>query len=702
MTTDFVHLHVHTLYSLLDGMNKIKQLVAKVKEMGQKAIAITDHGVMFGAVDFYTECKSQGIKPIIGCEVYIAPHSRFDKTGIPYYHLILLVKNKEGYRNLCRLVSRSNTEGFYHKPRIDFDLLEQFHEGLICLSACVAGEIPKKILDDRIEEAKETARAYKNLFGDDFYLEIQNHGMPEEAKVAQALVGMSKELNIPLVCTNDCHYLNSDDAEAHEWLLCMQTAKKIAEPHIVYTGDYSVKSADEMLALFPSVPEALANTIEIANKVDFDFEFAKTPADYRMPKVIIPEKYGKDFFGYLKDEAYAGLENRYPEGHPEREQALKNLEYELGIIGQMGFAEYFLDTRKTILWARKNGILVGPGRGSGAGSTLNYCLAITDLDPIRYDLLFERFLNPERISMPDIDVDYQYDRKDDVIKSEADSNGHENFCKIQTLGSMKAKGVLKDVLRVGGYEPALGNKLCKLIPNDPKMTLSKAYSLDPAIPEFIEEYGIQKEWDIAQKLEGLKKSSSSHACGHIPTPIPCEDLFPCRVDSTTGYLVCEYDMVQAEHLGNLKKDLLMLRNLTVIGVAQSAIKEHFGIDVPLWTEEVLNDKAALKLFWDGATNGVFQFESTGMKNFMQELKPDCFEDIIAGVSLYRPGPMDYIPDYIAGKHNPEEVVYDFPELKPILAPTYGVITYQEQVMQIVQLLAGFSKGEADVVRKGMG
>lgn len=703
----FTHLHVHTIYSLLDGMNKVKELVAKVKSLGQTAVAITDHGVMYGAVKFFDACKSAGIKPIIGCEVYVAPTDRFIKEEVndeKYYHLILLCKNELGYKNLCKLVTRSNTEGLYYKPRIDFNLLKEFHDGLICLSACVAGEVPSNVIKGDIEKAKQTALKYKDLFGEDYYLEIQNHGLQEEILVRQELTKMSAELGIKLVATNDCHYLNTEDAEAHEWLLAMQTKKTMNDPdRLIYSGDYSVLSEEEMRSKFPSQPEAIENTQEIVDKCNFEFVYAHSPAEYRMPKVVIPEIYGTDYFGYIKDEAYKGLDIRYPEGHPEREQAIKNLDFELGIIKQMGFAEYFLDTRKTILWARENGILVGPGRGSGAGSTLNYCLAITDLDPIKYGLLFERFLNPERVSMPDIDVDYCYSHKDDVIKSEADSNGIENFCKIQTLGSMKAKCVVRDVARVAGYEPSVGNKIAKMIPNDTKITLSEAYAQNPDLQAYItSEPGLKKVWDISLKIEGLKKSAGTHACGHVPVPVPCEDLFPCSVDKKTGYLVCQYDMAEVEHLGNLKKDLLMLRNLTIIEVAHKDIKEHYGVDVPFWTNEVLNDKEALKLFWNGETNGVFQFESEGMKKFMKELKPDCFEDIIAGVSLYRPGPMDYIPDYIAGKHNPSQVKYLCPELEPILSPTYGQIVYQEQVMRICTDLAGFSKGRSDKVRKAMG
>ncbi len=698
----FIHLHVHTEYSLLDGMSKIPELVKKVKDSGMTACAITDHGVAYGLVEFYNECKKQGIKPILGCEFYEAPKSRFDKKSRDdkYSHLILLVKNQKGYENLCHLVSKSNTEGFYYKPRIDFELLEQYHEGLICLSACLAGSVPKSIVRQDMLETEALILRYKELFGDDYYLEIQNHGIPDEMLVAQTLVQMSKKFGIKLVCTNDSHYVDSEDAEAHEWLLCLQTQKRIDDPdRMVYEGDYSLKTEEEMRALFPAIPEAFDNTLEVADKCNFDFVFG----EYRMPRVDIPEEYGKDYFKYLSDEAYKGLDARYPVGHIERPQAIKDLEYELSVIKQMGFAEYFLDTRKTIKWAREHNIIVGPGRGSAVGSRMCYCLGITDLDPIPYSLLFERFLNPERISMPDIDVDYDFSHKDEVIAFEAGSNGLDRFAKIQTFMGMLAKGVLRDVARVGGFPVSVGNKLASLIPNEKDITLSKAWELNQELRDYVQnEPGVEKLWNIALKLEGTKKSPSTHACGHIPTPVPCEDLFPVSVDSETGYLICQYNMADAEHLGNLKKDLLMLRNLTIIDVAQKAVRERYGVDVPLWTNEILNDPQALALIAAGDTNGVFQLESEGMKNFMRDLKPNCFEDIIAGVALYRPGPMDFIPDYIRGKKDPSGITYLVPELEPILAPTYGCIVYQEQVMQIVQKLAGFTMGRADVVRKAMG
>ena len=701
----FVHLHTH-IYSLLDSMLKIKPMIAKAKADGQTAIAITDHGTCYGIPDFVSACDKEGIKPIIGCEFYEAPSSRFthDTGDDKYNHLIILVKNETGYKNFCRLVTKANTEGFYYKPRIDFELLEKYHEGLICLSACLAGRIPKDILSGNEKKTEEDILRYKKIFGDDFYLEIQNHGIKEEMTVALELVRLSRVLGVELVCTNDCHYLDSSDAEAHEWLMCLQTKKTLADSdRMIYEGDYSFKSEAEMRSLFPSLPDAFDNTVKIADKCNFRFKYAKTPADYRMPKVVIPEEYGSDYYAYLESEAWKGYEKRYPEGHPYRDSAKPRLEYELSVIKQMGFAEYFLDTRKTILWSRRHGILVGPGRGSGAGSVLNYCLTITDIEPLKYGLIFERFLNPERVSMPDIDVDYDYAHKDEVIASEAASNGHENFCKIETLGSMFAKSVIRDCARVAGYEASVGNTLAKMIPNDASITLDEAYAMNPDIGQYLAtDEKIRKLWDIAKKLEGLKKSAGTHACGHIPTPVPCEELFPCRVDEETGYLVCQYDMSAAEHLGNLKKDLLMLRNLTVIDKCIKAVKVHYDIDIPLWNDEILYDDAALKLFWTGDTDGVFQFESEGMRKFMKELQPDTFEDIIAGVSLYRPGPMDYIPDYIRGKHNADEIKYLCPELKHILAPTYGQIVYQEQVMQICTDLAGFSRARADSVRKAMG
>ena len=728
----YVMLHDHTQYSLLDGLTDVEGMVKKAKDNGCPAVAITDHGVAYGLVKFTDACKKAGIKPILGVEFYEAPESRFIKEGggkkkkdkeedepskQPYNHLILLVKNAEGYKNLCKLVTRSNTEGFYYKPRIDWELLENNHEGLICLSACLAGRIPRDIVSGNLEQAEKDILHYKEIFGDDFYLEIQNHGIPEEALVVEELYKLSQKTGVKLVGTNDVHYLNSEDAEAHEWLLCMQTGKTIEQEHMKYEGDYSFKTEEEMRALFPSIPEAIDNTLEVAEKIEFDLTQEYTNDDinkYRMPKVEIPPEWGEDYYGYLEHITWKGYEERYPEGHPYREEAKPRIEKELAVIKKMNFAKYFLSIKATIDRARAKGIIVGVGRGSGAGSAVNYCMHITDLEPLRYGLIFERFLNEERISMPDIDTDFDYAHKEDVIRAEAEFNGHMNFCKIQTLQGLLAKSVLRDVMKVAGLPTSHATTLAKMIPDgksvgEKHMTLKKAREqYNPEIEQYLsQDAKLRQAYLVAEKIEGCKKSGGTHACGHIPTPVPCEELFPCRVDGNGdvnegAYLVCEYDMTEAEHLGNLKQDLLMLRNLTIIQVAHDGVMKHFNKDVPLWNDDILYDKEALKTFWTGNTNGVFQFESPGMKKFMSELKPDTFEDIIAGVALYRPGPMDYIPDYIKGKKDPKSITYITPELEPILKTTYGVIVYQEQVMKICTDLAGFTMGHADIVRKAMG
>ena len=703
---EFTHLHVHDDYSLLDGLGKIPDYVAKAKSLGMNALAFTNHGTMAGLVTAYDECKKAGIKFIGGFEAYAAPHdkSRFEKKGLEgkaYTHLIILFKNKIGYKNGCALLTRSNTEGFYYKPRIDFELLKEHSEGLIIMSACLAGAVPRAIMDGNLDKARQIIQDYKEVFGDDYYLEIQDHGFREDKIVTNELLKLSKEFGVKLIATNDCHYVNKEDKEAHNWLLCMQMERRITDEdnRMINDGEYYLKSKEEMLNLFPYCPEAIYNTQEIVDKCNFEFEYGH----YRMPKVHVPEKYNNDYFAYLKDEAWKGFEKRYPLGHVRREVAKNRLNYELGIVKEMGFDKYFLDIRKTIVHAKDNGILVGPGRGSGVGSCMNYCLRITDLDPLQYDLLFERFLNPERVSMPDIDTDFEYLRKDDVISAEADDYGHDYFAKIETFVTMQAKNVLRGCAKVSGIENhvAIGNKLAKFI--NECHDLKTEWEMNLELQTYVHsDPRLEKIWEIALKLEGTKKAAGTHACGHIPTPVPCEQLFPCRVDSESGLLVCEYDMNQAEHLGNLKKDLLMLRNLTIIDAAQREIKRRTGKQIPLWTKEILNDKKALEMISSGDTNGVFQLESDGMKKFMRQLRPDCFEDIIAGVALYRPGPMDYIPDYIRNKHNPKGIVYDTPELKPILESTYGIIVFQEQVMLIVQRLAGFSMGRADLVRKAMG
>lgn len=702
---EFTHLHLHTDASLLDSMGKVDEYVKRAKELGMKSIAFTDHGTMAALVSAFDSCEQNGIKFIGGFEAYVAPHgtSRFEKKIVEdkaYNHLIILFKNEIGYKNGCILVSRSNTEGFYYKPRIDFELLKKHSEGLVVLSACISGSVPKAILSGNMEKAKKIVMEYKEIFGDDYYLEIQDHGLPEEREVITGILQLSKECGVKVVATNDCHYVYKEDKEAHDWLLCMQTEKTLKdENRMRYDGYYHLKSKDEMLKLFPYCEEAIYNTQEIVDKCNFKFDYGH----YRMPTVHIPEEYGNDYFGYLEDEAWKGFEKRYPVGHAKREEAIPRLKYELNIIKQMNFAEYFLDIRKTIKWAKDNNILVGPGRGSGAGSCMNYCLGITDLEPLKYDLLFERFLNPERISMPDIDTDFEFLRKDDVLSEEANDYGKDHFAKIRTFGTMKAKAVIKSCTKVSGIENhvSIGNKLAKFIVDN--HTMQEEWDINPDLRAYVEsDERLEKIWSIALKLENTKKSASTHACGHIPTPIPCEELFPCGVDSETGYLVCEYDMNQAERLGNLKKDLLMLRNLTIIDTAQKEIEKRKGIKIPLWTDEILNDRKALEMVSRGETDGVFQLESDGMKTFMRQLQPSCFEDIIAGVALYRPGPMSYIPDYVKNKHNPESINYPTPESKDILAPTYGIIVYQEQVILLVQKLAGFSMGRADVVRKAMG
>lgn len=702
---DFTHLHVHTDYSLLDGLGKVEDYVKHGLSLGMKALAFTDHGTMAGLVTAYDTCKKYGMKFIGGFEAYIAPHgtSRFERKSYDnraYNHLIILFKNEIGYKNGCILLTRSNTEGFYYKPRIDFELLKEHSEGLVILSACVAGSVPSEIIKGNMDKAKEIILQYKEVFGEDYYLEIQDHGLPQERMVIDGIMRLSKECSVKIVATNDCHYVHPEDKEAHDWLLCMQTGCEINDRNrMQYEGAYHLKSKQEMLDLFPYCPEAVYNTQEIVEKCDFEFEYG----NYRMPKVKIPDKYNGDYFKYLEDEAWVGFQKRYPVGHAKREEAIPRLKYELSIIKQMNFAEYFLDIRKTIQWAKSNNILVGPGRGSGAGSCMNYCLEITDIEPLQYDLLFERFLNPERISMPDIDTDYEFLRKDDVINEEANDYGVEHFAKIRTFGTMQAKAVLKSCTKVSGIENhvAVGNKLAKFIVDN--HSLEEEWELNPDLRAYVQSNElIEKIWEIALKLEETKKSAGTHACGHIPTPVPCEELFPCAVDQETGYLVCEYDMTQAEHLGNLKKDLLMLRNLTIIDTAQKEILKRTGKKIPLWTDEILNDKKALEMVSRGDTDGIFQLESEGMKSFMRQLQPSCFEDIIAGVALYRPGPMSYIPDYIKNKHHPDEIQYPTPESSSILAPTYGIIVYQEQVILLVQKLAGFSMGRADVVRNAMG
>ena len=695
---NFVHLHTHTEYSLLDGANKIKELPARAKELGMKAMAITDHGVMFGVVDFYKECKKVGIKPIIGCEVYVAPRTRFDKEpniDNKYSHLILLAKNEIGYKNLTKLVSIGFTEGFYYKPRIDLEILEKYHEGLVCLSACLAGSVNKAILKENLEEAKQIALWHKNLFGEDYYLEIQPNGLPEQVLVNQKLVELSKELNIPLVATNDSHYLKKEDAYIHEVLLCIQTGKKMNDSDRMRMGaeEFYVKSPEEMSDYFKNIPEAIENTVKIAEKCNFDFEFGNT----KLPNYEVPEGYAThaDFF---KELCRSGLKNRYGENPTKKIQ--DRLEYEISVIERMGYVDYYLIVWDFINYAKTQGISVGPGRGSGAGSIAAYTMGITDIDPIKYNLLFERFLNPERISMPDFDIDFCYERRPEVIEYVARKYGRDHVSQIITFGTMAAKMVIRDVARVLDIPYAEADRLAKMIPNEVHITIKKALEQNRELQELYEaDEETKKILDIAMRLEGLPRQASTHACGVLITDKPVLEYVPLYVNE--GTVEAQFIMTTLEELGLLKMDFLGLRTLTVISDTIKFVKQNKGIDVEF--DPNMNDPKVFKETWQsGNTVGVFQFESQGMTNFMKELKPDTLEDIIAGVSLYRPGPMDQIPRYIKNKLDPTHSEYTHPALEPILNVTYGCMVYQEQVMQIVRDLAGYSLGRADLVRRSMG
>lgn len=694
----FVHLHVHSEFSLLDGANRIKDLPQRAKELGMDSIALTDHGVMFGVVDFYKECKKVGIKPIIGCEVYVAPRTRFDKEANidnHYYHLILLAKNQTGYKNLSKLVSMGFTEGFYYKPRIDYEILEKYHEGLIALSACLAGNVNREILKNNIEKAEEVAMWHKNLFGEDYYLEIQPNGLPEQVLVNQKLIEMSKKLDIPLVATNDAHYLKKEDAYNHEILLCIQTGKRMTDEDRMKMGadEFYIKSPEEMMEYFKNVPEAIENTVKIAEKCNVEFEFGNT----KLPNYEVPSQFKthSEYFIHLSKE---GLKRRYGE-NPEKE-IQDRFEYELSIIEKMGYVDYFLIVWDFINYARTEGISVGPGRGSGAGSIVAYSLGITDIDPIKYNLLFERFLNPERISMPDFDIDFDYERRGEVIDYVGRKYGRDHVSQIITFGTMSARMVIRDVARALDMPYAEADKLAKMIPNELHITIKKALEQNVELGQLYEtDEEIRKLLDIAMGLEGMPRQASTHACGVVITKDPVIDYVPLYVNE--GTISTEFIMTTLEELGLLKMDFLGLRTLTVISDTIKLVKECRGIDVEI--DKEMNDPKVFEETWrSGNTSGVFQFESQGMTNFMKELKPDSLEDIIAGVSLYRPGPMDQIPRYIKNKLNPEHSEYTHPSLIPILNVTYGCMVYQEQVMQIVRDLAGYSLGRADLVRRAMG
>lgn len=702
----FAHLHTHTEYSLLDGSNKIKEYVARVKELGMNSAAITDHGVMYGVVEFYKTAKAAGINPIIGCEVYVAPNSRFDREASHgedrYYHLILLAENNKGYANLMKIVSIGFTEGYYYRPRVDFETLEKYHEGLICLSACLAGEIPRYIVRGFYEEAKEIAKKYVNCFGkDNFFLELQDHGISDQKLVNQQLLRMSQELGIGLVCTNDVHYTYEEDVEAHDVLLCIQTGKKITdEDRMRYEGgQFFVKSEEQMRALFPYAQEAVDNTQKIADRCQVTLEFG----NYKIPKYEVPEGYASasEFLRALCDKGFAEKYTNNASYTKEQCDAIyKDMEYELGIIETMGFVEYILIVWDYINWAKTHDCWVGPGRGSGAGSRVCYCTGITNIDPVSYNLLFERFLNPERVSMPDIDVDFEYAERSRVIEYVAEKYGKDSVTQIVTFGTMAARGVIKAVGKALDFPYAEMDRLAKMVPMELNMTIDRALQVNPEFRGVYEgDVRMHELIDMAKRLEGLPNHTSVHAAGVVIYPGVASDYVPLG-RASDGSPTAEYNMVQLEELGLLKMDFLGLRTLTVLKDAVKNVKASKGIEIDIDHID-LNDKEVLDFIGSGKTQGVFQLESAGMQNFMKELKPQNFEDIVAGISLYRPGPMDFIPNYIKGKNNKDTISYVTPELESILEPTYGCIVYQEQVMQIVQKLAGYTMGQADNIRRAM-
>ena len=695
----FAHLHVHTEYSLLDGSNKIKECVARVKELGMDSVAITDHGVMFGVIDFYRAAKAEGIKPILGCEVYVAPGSRFDKEpGVRgedrYYHLVLLAENDQGYHNLMKIVSRGFTEGYYYKPRVDMEVLREFHEGIISLSACLAGEVQKNVLRGMYEEGKAAALRYQEIFGEgNFFLELQDHGMQEQKQVNQSLLRMSQETRIPLVATNDVHYTYAEDEKPHDMLLCIQTGKKLAdEDRMRYEGgQYYIKSEEEMKGLFPYALEALENTQKIADRCNVEIEFGVT----KLPKYDVPEGYTS--WEYLNKLCYEGLKKRYPDG----DDSLKErLEYELSVIKSMGYVDYFLIVWDFIKYAKDHGIMVGPGRGSAAGSIVSYCLEITSIDPIKYQLLFERFLNPERVSMPDIDVDFCFERRQEVIDYVVRKYGSDRVVQIVTFGTMAARGVIRDVGRVMDLPYAFVDSIAKMVPTELNMTLDRALTMNQELKKLYQEDAqVQELIDMSRRLEGLPRHTSMHAAGVVISQKSVDEYVPLSLGSD-GSVTTQFTMTTLEELGLLKMDFLGLRTLTVIQDAAKLAEKSSGKAIDMGAIDY-NDKKVLDSIGSGKTEGVFQLESGGMKNFMKELKPQNLEDIIAGISLYRPGPMDFIPQYIKGKTHPEEITYDCPQLEPILEPTYGCIVYQEQVMQIVRDLAGYTLGRSDLLRRAM-
>ena len=669
----FTHLHVHTEYSLLDGSCKIKELAARAKELGMDSIAITDHGAMYGVIDFYRAAREVGIKPIIGCEVYVSPGSRFDRETASgedrYYHLVLLAENDQGYHNLMKIVSKGYVEGFYYKPRVDYEVLETFHEGVIALSACLAGEVQRYLGRGMYEEACRSALHYETIFGKgNFFLELQDHGIPMQKTVNQGLLRMSRELGIDLVATNDIHYILAEDAVPHDILLCIQTGKRVTdENRMRYEGgQYYCKSEEEMRALFPYAQEAIDNTHKIAQRCNVEIEFGVT----KLPKYEVPEGY--DSWVYLNKLCLDGMARRYPKDDGTLK---KRLDYELDVIHNMGYVDYFLIVWDFIHFARSHNIMVGPGRGSAAGSIVAYCLEITNIDPIRYDLLFERFLNPERVSMPDIDIDFCFERRQEVIDYVVEKYGKDQVVQIVTFGTMAAKGVVRDVGRVLDMPYARCDAIAKMIPTDLGMTLEKALKQNPELREaYQQDDEVKYLIDMAMRLEGLPRHTSMHAAGVVIGQRAMDEFVPLS-RAADGTITTQFTMTTLEELGLLKMDFLGLRTLTVIQNAAEQVERGYGIHLDM--EKIdYNDKNVLASIGTGKCDGIFQLESSGMKSFMKELKPENLEDVIAGISLYRPGPMDFIPRYLKGKNDRSSITYDCPQLESILGPTYGCIVYQ--------------------------
>ena len=694
----FTHLHVHTEYSLLDGSCKIKELAARAKELGMDSMAITDHGVMYGVIDFYRAAREVGIKPIIGCEVYVAPGSRFDRENTNgedrYYHLVLLAENDTGYHNLMKIVSKGFVDGFYYKPRVDYEVLETYHEGIIALSACLAGEVQRYLARGMYEEACRSARHYEEIFGKgNFFLELQDHGISTQKTVNQGLMRMSRELSMDLVATNDIHYILAEDAAAHDILLCIQTGKKVSdENRMRYEGgQYYVKSEEEMRALFPYAQEAIDNTHKIAERCNVEIEFGVT----KLPKYEVPEGY--DSWSYLNKLCQDGMAKRYPDDDGTLQKRLSD---ELGVIHNRSYVDYFLIVWDFIHFARSHDIMVGPGRGSAAGSIVSYCLEITNIDPVRYDLLFERFLNPERVSMPDIDIDFCFERRQEVIDYVVEKYGKDQVVQIVTFGTLAAKGVVRDVGRVLDLPYARCDAIAKMIPGDLGMTLDKALKQSPDLREaYQNDDEVHYLIDMAKRLEGLPRHTSMHAAGVVIGQRAMDEFVPLS-RASDGTITTQFTMTTLEELGLLKMDFLGLRTLTVIQNAVRQAEENYGVHLEM--EKIdYNDKQVLASIGTGKCDGIFQLESSGMKSFMKELRPENLEDIIAGISLYRPGPMDFIPRYLKGKNDKDSITYECPQLEHILGPTYGCIVYQEQVMQIVRDLAGYTMGRSDLVRRAM-